>query len=269
MLIRSDGFVRGRKAVRAAPTPIVKKHLLYEIEKVIKSRQGEWGREYLVKWRGYGSDDNMWIDKLPSFFKKNSSFYEASLSDEDDPVESDSVSEDSADSGSGSVGDEVVTSEDEAVSSEDEVGSDADEPDSDDSGEDYTETTGQKKRKRVCTRHHKSTRRSARKLIFDDSDSDDELVELPSVVALSKSVVQKPKAVAQKPKGVNNHPSAYGAAFEYLESESEESAVHPPKACAQSKSGTPKSKGSKKEQLAMRALLALAEYVNDTESDDN
>ncbi len=100
MLVRSDGFVRKDKSVRSkcpkrktAPAPIVKKHLLYEIEKVVDARNGIYGREYYVKWRGYRSSENMWIADLPPFFKKTSRFYIATKKERDVSVESESGSD--------------------------------------------------------------------------------------------------------------------------------------------------------------------------------
>jgi hypothetical protein len=52
------------------PTPVKDDSLLYEVEKVIDARQGRLGPEYLVKWEGYSSKHNSWIDDIPSFFKK-------------------------------------------------------------------------------------------------------------------------------------------------------------------------------------------------------
>ncbi len=97
MLVRSDGFVRQDKSVRSkrqrrkAPAPIVKKHLLYEIEKVVDARNGIYGREYFVKWRGYRSSENMWIGDPPPFFR-NSRFYIATTKERDVSVESESGS---------------------------------------------------------------------------------------------------------------------------------------------------------------------------------
>ena len=34
----------------------------YEVEKIIKEKKGNKGREYLVKWLGYGEEDNSWVD---------------------------------------------------------------------------------------------------------------------------------------------------------------------------------------------------------------
>jgi hypothetical protein len=64
-----------KHARRAAPTPIVKKDLLFEVEKVVNARVGKWGLEYFVKWRGYHVSENSWIDEVPPFFQKNSQFY--------------------------------------------------------------------------------------------------------------------------------------------------------------------------------------------------
>ena len=241
MLVRSDGVVRQCKSRyrMAAPAPIVTKHLLYEIEKVINARNGKWGREYFVKWRGYKSKDNSWIGELPSFFKKTSRFYIDSASDDESVVEHESDSHTDPDSDN----DEMVdwdSDEDDAVETDEEteytapiptrrkrkrgiksaVKSDEDEDEDDDEDDDDDDDDESK-----CCKY---TSHYARK-VFLEEDSDDETNEVVG------SSLDGPKTA------VNGS--------------------------VQLKASHTKTNPTKKEQLAMRALLALAAYVNDTESD--
>ncbi|KAJ1468481.1 hypothetical protein T484DRAFT_1755109 [Baffinella frigidus] len=68
------------KSTHRAPTPIVDKELMYEVEKVVKRRTGDWGPEYLVKWKGYAECENSWIGELPIFFRTEYPFYKQSSS---------------------------------------------------------------------------------------------------------------------------------------------------------------------------------------------
>ncbi|KAJ1464076.1 hypothetical protein T484DRAFT_1871197, partial [Baffinella frigidus] len=81
---------------RPPPAPIKARttHLLYEVEKVVDVRMGKWGPEYLVKWKGYRTSDNTWIDEIPPFFRKESPFYkkEFALTDEGEDAVSDGES---------------------------------------------------------------------------------------------------------------------------------------------------------------------------------
>ena len=86
MLVRSDGKIykhikkplstnksqrmsRNQKTCKVAPRPIVRKDVLYEVERVIQTKIHNGDRLYLVKWTGYNSDENSWIEELPAFFK--------------------------------------------------------------------------------------------------------------------------------------------------------------------------------------------------------
>jgi hypothetical protein len=229
MLVRGDGKKRTREKRSAAPpAPIVAKHLLYEIEKVVDTREGNWGTEYYVKWRGYRSSENMWISDIPVFFDKRSKFYKIEACDHNGSTESDSSESDE---------DEVVDSdEDEVVdSSDDEVVEvvDSDEEYSDvecdDPDEDFEEECTSKKRKRVV-------------------DS--------SVAQNKKNAKARDIPKLSSPK----NSSLYNKKFLVEESESDDEGVGPASAeLPSSKSKSSKSKMSKKEQLAMRALVALAE----------
>jgi hypothetical protein len=58
------------------PGPIKKKEgLMYEVEAVLDARMGPYGPEYLVSWEGCPNSENMWIDQLPAFFRKDSVFF--------------------------------------------------------------------------------------------------------------------------------------------------------------------------------------------------
>jgi hypothetical protein len=93
MLVRSDGKVfnppvvhgsskkKGKKSKpvtpprRKVPIPIVQEEVYHEVEKLVKTRKGEFGNEYFVKWTGYPHSENSWIGELPPFFDKKSDFY--------------------------------------------------------------------------------------------------------------------------------------------------------------------------------------------------
>jgi hypothetical protein len=88
-------------ALHSAPKPIKKDgDLLYEVEAVVGVRMGLDGVEYHVKWNGYPSSDNTWIDELPPFFHKGSGVYKKEPVVPTDkgyhPGESDSDSDDEA-----------------------------------------------------------------------------------------------------------------------------------------------------------------------------
>jgi hypothetical protein len=69
-------FKNTKKSRTSKPRPLQKKgDLLWEIEKLLGTRSGTFGKEYLVKWKGYPDSDNMWIDSLPPFFVKGSPHY--------------------------------------------------------------------------------------------------------------------------------------------------------------------------------------------------
>jgi hypothetical protein len=52
--------------------PIKKVDMFYEVEKVLDARMDNTGSaQYLVKWTGYHSRENMWISELPVFFKRD------------------------------------------------------------------------------------------------------------------------------------------------------------------------------------------------------
>jgi hypothetical protein len=88
MLIRGDGYrhttrsgrkyskygkASGMKSKRSSgiPRPIrTQGDLLWEVEEVIASRMGCFGREYLVKWRGFSARENSWTTDLPPYFQK-------------------------------------------------------------------------------------------------------------------------------------------------------------------------------------------------------
>ena len=98
MLIRSDGkeFWHGasrkgnssrvnnkEKKKTCRPRPIVKKDVWYEVEKVVAKKLVGSGWVYLVKWAGYPSQENSWIDTLPPFFAESSSVYTGENDDSD------------------------------------------------------------------------------------------------------------------------------------------------------------------------------------------
>jgi hypothetical protein len=118
-LLKKRKAQRPFKKSRKAPTPLVDRGLMYEVSKVIKSRVGKWGTEYLVHWKGYAAIEDSWIAELPVHFRKTFPNYKQG---------SDSGSGSESESGSGS------DSESEA-SEDDEEDSDAD---SDDEEEEIT-----------------------------------------------------------------------------------------------------------------------------------
>jgi hypothetical protein len=255
MLVRSDGFVRKYKSVRSkcpkrktAPAPIVKKHLLYEIQKVVDARNGVHGREYFVKWRGYPSCENMWIGDLPPFFHK-SPFYTTkgrdaivesesgsdTDSEEDDTVDSDEEEEEVIDSDSEDDEDVVEVSDDESPP-----------PSPTLKRRRVDKKVSSSKKAKNDTNKCKCPPQNVRKFLLSDDDDDDD-----EVGSSKGSVVPQvaPTAVIQ---GTVVKPDV----------------VEQPEVVIRLKaSSRDKAKASKKEQLAMCALLALANYVNDTESD--
>jgi hypothetical protein len=95
------------KKYRKAPTPLVDRGLMYEVSKVIKSRVGKWGTEYLVHWKGYAAIEDSWIAELPVHFRKTFPNYKQG-----------------SDSGSGSESESGSDSDSESEASEDDDGSD-------------------------------------------------------------------------------------------------------------------------------------------------
>lgn len=60
-----------KKKISKAPRPLkTKRGLRFEVEAVLKKREGKWGSEYFVKWEGYPDSDNSWIGDLPPLFRK-------------------------------------------------------------------------------------------------------------------------------------------------------------------------------------------------------
>ena len=109
MLLRGDGkifkrdcksytnYKKGRVSKdksSTAPRPIVNKEVLYEVENVIKSKIDEYGRQYFVKWTGYGPMYNSWIWDLPPFFEKGNPLYKKNIPNDD----SETSEEDGSDS---------------------------------------------------------------------------------------------------------------------------------------------------------------------------
>jgi hypothetical protein len=96
---------------------------MYEVEKVLDARFGNNGvPEYLVKWAGYPHGDNMWVEELPIFFKRQCLLllYKAAArvsereSDNSSESESESSSESESESSSESESDSSSESESES-----------------------------------------------------------------------------------------------------------------------------------------------------------
>jgi hypothetical protein len=105
----------GGKPTRSSlvPTPIlVQGELLWEVEKVVKSRVGRFGREYWVKWKGFSTGKNSWISDLPPYFQKVKKVSQKRALDYDSESSSGSSESesDSSDSDSDSEPDEAFTS---------------------------------------------------------------------------------------------------------------------------------------------------------------
>ena len=101
-LLKQRNAQRPFKKSRKAPTPLVDRGLMYEVSKVIKSRVGKWGTEYLVHWKGYAAIEDSWIAELPVHFRKTFPNYKqgsdsGSGSESESGSESDSESEASED----------------------------------------------------------------------------------------------------------------------------------------------------------------------------
>jgi len=121
---KSSRVRRNQQTCKIAPRPIVKKNVFYEVEKVIQSKIHNGARLYLVKWTGYGSDENSWIRELPVFFKNNKRTWTEAL---ESKILSDSESE-SGDELEDASGDE---SEDEWVQDVEDVPDSSSDNDSD------------------------------------------------------------------------------------------------------------------------------------------
>ncbi|KAJ1465634.1 hypothetical protein T484DRAFT_1864056 [Baffinella frigidus] len=279
MLVRSDGVVRTRKvAPRGPPRPIGKGGHLYEIEEVVNARNGKFGREYLVKWRGYGSKENMWISELPSFFKKRSRFYlsRKGLRDEDCSDsgldDADASSEEEEEEGvvhSDSDEEEAVESDSDASSSSGSVasaGSGGGGGNGEDDDGDYyvrqnTTTTTK------LTKHHARKRKyqEEKKCATAAAAATTDVKDLARVAKFCRCAHHTSKKFLQEDEDQDDQDDD-----DDDDSEPEDGGVNtspsagPPSAV---RLQSLKKKGSKKEQLAMRALLALADYVNDTGSD--
>lgn len=106
-LLKKRKAQRPFKKSRKAPTPLVDRGLMYEVSKVIKSRVGKWGTEYLVHWKGYAAIEDSWIAELPVHFRKTFPNYKQG-----------------SDSGSGSESESGSDSDSESEASEDGDGSD-------------------------------------------------------------------------------------------------------------------------------------------------
>jgi hypothetical protein len=130
------------------PRPIVKKDVWYEVEKVVaKKLVGiEW--MYLVKWAGYSSKHNSWIDTLPPFFTSSSSVYTGKNKDSDEGA---------------------YTSEGESVYETDMVS------DSDDSGDEWVDDSALKHQEKATHMKGRNTTRfdktkNKRSLLDEDED---------------------------------------------------------------------------------------------------
>jgi hypothetical protein len=53
--------IKGRQARPLPPPEIVGGEERYKVEEVINSRLWYWRLEYLVKWKGYGHEENLWL----------------------------------------------------------------------------------------------------------------------------------------------------------------------------------------------------------------
>ena len=229
-----------QKSAAAPPTPLVKSDLLYEVERVVDARVGKWGLEYFVKWRGYDTSDNSWIDELPPFFQKNSAFYQKKLrsgyaSDEDvRPSTSSSQSSDDeySDENESSSDDEEVE-----VDSDDEVEIDSDDEE-------------------------------------DLAAADDDVVEVHDDVIIGRVVVpsKEPKQASDDAHEVALQSRKRKRAM-LEESDDEGSSVRGKEAVGVVKASVALQVHTKKEHLAMQAFLALSDvvskFVNDTESDSD
>jgi hypothetical protein len=88
---------------------------MYEVEKVLDARFGKNGvPEYLVKWAGYPHGDNMWVEELPIFFKRQCVLLLYKAAARVSESESDSSSESESDSSSESESDSSSESESES-----------------------------------------------------------------------------------------------------------------------------------------------------------
>jgi hypothetical protein len=73
---RPGNAARGKSST-TMPKPLKKDgELMYEIDEVLDVRMGKYGPEHLVSWKGYSSEDDLWIDELPPFFQKGHVLYQ-------------------------------------------------------------------------------------------------------------------------------------------------------------------------------------------------
>jgi hypothetical protein len=152
------------KKSRKAPTPIVDRFLLYEVQHVVRSRAGKWGDEYLVKWKGYSQTENSWIPELPIHFRKTFPDYKQGLYD---------------DSGSGSDDSESEASED-----TDDEDSDDEDTDDEDSDAEEDDEGSEEEDERVCKRQRTAEVTQEKEALGKQCDA------VAALLALSKAVVQ-------------------------------------------------------------------------------
>jgi hypothetical protein len=152
-LLKKRKAQRPFKKSRKAPTPLVDRGLMYEVSKVIKSRVGKWGTEYLVHWKGYAAIEDSWIAELPVHFRKTFPNYKQG-----------------SDSGSGSESESGSESDSESEASEDGDGSD----------DEYDDVSDERMRK--CARTAEVTR--------EKEALEKQCAAVSALLALSKAVVK-------------------------------------------------------------------------------
>ena len=186
---KSTRLGKEKRTCDVAPRPIIKKDVFYEVERVIASKIHKGGRLYLVKWAGYDSDENSWIDELPEFFKnRNGTSMELLQSGvvSDSESESSDESEDEWIEESGEKSDSGSDSE-----SGSESGNESDNEFDNESGEDFSNSNVNASKKTKKLYQHDSSKSTGSTYVSDakeHTETHKEKLVMKALLALSAVV---------------------------------------------------------------------------------